>query len=272
MKKTTFKFIWLLITLLSLMACNQQSTDESIEDDSKLLAAVGEYQVTEAYLSAFLRSQGLTQPTEQQQEQALETLVKQLSLAHHAHKNGLKLTQQQAFEIKQAKQLALAQVAIEQHLTDNPITDEDLKAEYKRISDELKGEEFHVRHLLYQDEAEALQVLDEINGSGDYLTAEKAYLSANPSTKNVGDLGWVNIMQVPEVFRKPLQTMQADTFHPHTLISQFGAHILYLDDKRPLVAPEFTEVEAGIRQTLRQRKIDRYQQLMVIKSKAKISK
>ncbi len=272
MKKTTLKFFWPLLALMSLVACNQLATDEVIVDDSKTLAEVGEYKVTEAYLSAFLYSKGLTQPTEQQQAQALEGLVKQLSLAHQANKSGLKLTQQQAFEIKQAKQLALAQVAIEQHLIENPITDEDLKTEYKRISDELKGEEFHVRHLLYQDEAEALQVLDEIKGSGDYLTAEKAYLLVNPSTKNVGNLGWVNIMQVPEVFRKPLQTMQADDFHPQTLISQYGVHILYLDGKRPLVAPDFSEVEAGIRQTLRQRKIDRYQQLMVIKSKAKVSK
>lgn len=265
------KILFPLIILLSLLACGKQ-TDVAIKDDSKVLAAVGDYQVTEAYLAAFLSSQGLTQATDQQRAQGLDAIVKQLSLAHQANKDGLRLTQQQAFEIEQTKHRALAQAAIEKHLVANPISDADIQGEYQRITGELKGEEFHVRHLLFQDEVEALQVLDQINAGKGYAAAEAVYLAANPQVKNVGDIGWVNIMQVPEIFKAPLQSMPVASVHSNTLVSQYGVHVLYLENKRPLLAPEFDTVEAGIRKALRQQKIDRYQQLVVIKAKAKIVK
>jgi len=261
--------IWPLIIILLISACGHQSND-LVVDDSKVLVTVGEYQVKEAYLAAFLKSNGVEQANDDQKKQGLDTVVKQLSLAHQAKKNGLKLTQQQAFVIEQAKQQALAQVAIDKHLADNPITDVDIQLEYKRITDELKGEEFHVRHLLYQDETEALEALDKINAGDSYLTIEAEYLSINPQVKNVGDIGWVNVMQVPEVFRAPLQSMAVDSIHPNTLISQYGVHVLFLENKRPLVAPGLDKVEVGIRQTLRQKKIERYQQLAVIKAKVKV--
>ncbi len=268
---TMKKILFPLIILLSLLACGKQA-DVAIKDDSKVLAAVGDYQVTEAYLAAFLSSQGLTQATDQQRAQGLDAIVKQLSLAHQANKDGLRLTQQQAFEIEQAKHRALAQAAIEKHLVANPISDADIQGEYQRITGELKGEEFHVRHLLFQDEVEALQILDQINAGEGYAAAEAAYLAANPQVKNVGDIGWVNIMQVPEIFKAPLQSMPVASVHSNTLVSQYGVHVLYLESKRPLLAPEFDTVEAGIRKALRQQKIDRYQQLVVIKAKAKIVK
>lgn len=269
--KTIKNLCFLSVVLLSLMACNQP-TDITINDDSQILAKVGDDVVTQASLSAFLNSQGISQATDQQLTQGLDALVKQMSLAELANKAGLKLTQQQMFEIKQAKQRALAQAAIDQHLSDNPITAADVAAEYERITETLKGEEYHVRHLLFEDEVEALGVLDQIKAGESYITAEAAYLLANTQVKNVGDIGWVNIMQVPEVFRKPLQSMPIGSTLPRTLVSQYGVHVLYLEDKRPLVAPELETVEAGIRQTLKQRKVERYQQLAVIKAKAKIVK
>ena len=264
-----YKILFTLTILLSLGAC-KQSTDAAIKDDSKVLATIGDYQVTDAYLTAFLSTQGMPQPTEQQLTQGLDAVIKQMSLVHQAKQAGLTLTQQQLFEIEQAKHRALAQAAINQHLASNPISDADIQAEYQRITEELKGEEYHVRHLLFEDEVKALGVLDQIQAGESYENAEAGYLLANPQVKNVGDIGWVNIMQVPEVFRLPLRSMQAGSVHSRTLVSQFGVHVLYLEGKRPLVAPALETVEAGIRQTLRQRKVDRYQQLAVIKAKAKV--
>ena len=266
-----YKTLFTLSVLLSLLAC-KQSTDVAIKDNSQVLATVGDYEITEAYLTAFLTSQGMAQATEQQQTQGLDVLIKQMSLAHLAKQAGLTITQQQGFEIEQAKHRALAQVAVNQHLANNPISDADIQAEYRRITEELKGEEYHVRHLLFEDEVEALGVLDQIKAGESYENAETAYLLAYPQVKNVGDIGWVNIMQVPEVFRLPLRSMPTGSVHPRTLVSQFGVHVLFLEDKRPLVAPALETVEAGIRQTLRQRKVDRYQQLAVIKAKAKVIK
>lgn len=259
----------LIICLFSLLACNQTS-DVDIKDDSKLLATVGDLRITEAYLNAFLTSSGVQQANEQQKSQALDVLVKQMSLAHQANQSGLELSLQQAFEIQHAKYRALAQAAIDKHVEDNPVLEADIKAEYLRITEAMQGDEYHVRHLLFTDEVKALEVLDQIKAGESYLVAEAAYLLDHPQVKNVGDIGWVNSMQVPEVFRQPLQSMATETTHPRALVSQFGVHVLYLEAKRPLVKPDLSVVEAGIRQTLIQKKIEKYRQLAVIKAKAKL--
>ena len=256
---------------ITMLACGNQN-DVTGNDDSKVLATIGGDSVTEAYLAAFLNSKDLSQLSEQQKKQGLDALINQLSLANQAAKDGLTMTQQQVFEIELAKQRILAQLAIEQHLAANPISEDDIQAEYKRITGELKGEEYHVRHLLFQDEVQALQTLDQITTGADYVAVESVYLRENAQVKNVGDIGWVNIMQVPEVFRSPLQSMPPGSVHPKTLVSQFGVHILYLENKRPLHIPELEKVEAGIRKTLTQKKISRFEQLSVIKAKAKIVK
>ncbi len=258
-----------IVLFFCLMAC-QQKDSGSIEDTSEVVATVGEYEVTKAYLSAYLASQGLRQASTEQTAKALDDVVKQLALVEQARKMTLELSIDQQLMLEQAKHRSLAQAAIKKHLADHPVTEADMQAEYERITAELQGEEYHVRHLLFQDEAQAIQVLDKIKTGDDYLKEEATYLQANPQGRNVGDIGWVNIMQVPEVFREPLKIMTVDSVHPQTLVSQYGVHVLYLDDKRPLDAPGFEAVKVGVKQTLEQRKIDRYQQLAVIKSKVKV--
>ncbi|MCX7554541.1 peptidylprolyl isomerase [Marinicella sp. S1101] len=264
------KLIALLCCAL-LVACGQD-VERATVDDSKVLAEVGDQPVTQAYLNAYLASQGMQSANAEQSAKALDALIKQMALAQMAEKSKIQLPLQQKLMLQQAKNRSLAQAAIKQNLLDNPVTEAEMRTEYERITKQLAGEEYHVRHLLYQDETQAIEVLNEIQGGADYITTEAAYLQANPNMRNVGDIGWVNIMQVPEVFREPLKTMATAAVYSRTLVSQYGVHVLYLEAKRDLVPPEFEAVKAGIMKTLEQKKSDRFQQLAVIKAKVKTSK
>ncbi len=261
--------ILLLTAVIGLTACQENQT-AATTDDSKVLATVADYQVTQRYLETYLKSKGVAQADQQQSSQALDEIIKQLSLGHQAKLAGLQLSLEQSLRIEQAKHRSLAQAAIDQYLLERPVTEDDIQAEYQRVTAELKGQEYHVRHMLFQDEVAALTVLEQIPGNSTYLEAEQRYLASLEKPMNVGDIGWVNLMQVPEVFRAPLQSMQAGQVHPIPLQSQFGVHVLYLADKRALVPPDYATVKTGIKQTLERQKIDRYQQLAVIKSKAKV--
>ncbi len=261
-----------LMLFFGLSACQDSGTGQAIEDDSKVLATVGTYQVTQAYLNAYLQAKGVKQADQQQAAQALDEVIKMLSLGHQAEQSGMQLSLDQSLRIEQTRHRAMAQVAMEQYLLDKPVTEEDIKAEYQRVTAALQGQEYHVHHMLFNDEVPALSALDQLASGENYLAIEQQYLGGLESPKNVGDIGWVNIMQVPEVFRGPLQSLQAGQFHPTALQSQFGVHVLYLADKRPLTPPDYEAVKAGIKQSLEKEKLDRYQQLAVIKSKAKIVK
>ncbi len=257
-----------LIAVLLLSACKDK-TSITVNDTSAVLATVGEYDITQAYLDAYLASKGANEATDQQKAFALGELIKLVALANEARKSELKPSLDQYLRLEQLQHQVLAKAAVDNQLSNYPVTEAEILAEYEKTTAVITGDEYHVRHLLFQDESQAVAVLDQLNAGLDYLEAESAYLKNNPVGRNVGNIGWVNVMQVPEVFREPLKTMPIKTVYPKTLVSQFGVHVLYLAGKRPLLAPEFEEVKAGIKKTLEQRKIEKYEQLAVIKAKVK---
>lgn len=273
-KVDKMKPINLLLTfifILTLTACQDSGTLQ-INDTSKILATVGDYAVTENYLNTYMKTKGMTEPSQAQTEQSLDEVVQQLALRHQMMQNDQQLPLETLLAIEQVKHRAQAQLALEELLAKSPITEAEIKAEYQKVTDDLQGQEYHVHHLLFQDEIQALEVLDQIEDGFSFATAETDYLSAFDQVKNVGDIGWVNLRQVPEAFRLPLQSLQAGEVYQQPVISQFGVHVLFLEAKRAAQPPDFESVKPGILKTLEQQKINRYKQLAVIKAKVKLHK
>lgn len=261
------KTLILIAVCLLTTACQQDTT---WTDDSPVLARVGEVNISEQMVAAYLLNQGVAQPTDEQLTAALDALVKQQALVNQAHKAGLELSVLQRQSIELLKNQALAERMVNKHLQDNPVSDAEVKAEYARVTSELKGQEYHVRHLLYQDETQAIEALDTINEGVAYPVVEQMYLQQVGQVRNVGDIGWVNLKQVPESFRGPLQNLSAGQVHQQVVVSQFGVHVLYLEDKRELIAPDFETVREGIRKSLEDKAAERFKQLAQVKSKAVI--
>ncbi|TDR19607.1 peptidylprolyl isomerase [Marinicella litoralis] len=264
------KIFLITFSLILLTACQPNSS--AVDDPSAVLVTVGDKEVTAMYVNAYLLNRGIKNPSQVQMEQGLEEVIKQQSLLLQAEKEGLELSTEQKLSIQQFKDQAMAQLAMQNYMSNNPISEEAIKAEYDRIVAELKGVEYKVRHMLYQDEVQALMALDEINAGASYLSKEKEYLASMGPVKNVGDLGWVNIKQVPEPFHKPLQTMESNQVHDKIVITKFGAHILYLEDKRSSAPPVFDEVKAGIKKSLEQKAAERFEQLAKVKAKVRVQK
>ncbi|MFC3194458.1 peptidyl-prolyl cis-trans isomerase [Marinicella sediminis] len=264
MKNTLILMVVLLTT-----ACQQNNL---ITDESTVLAQVGEVNITEQMVQAYLLNNAVRSPTEEQQTEALDALIKQQALVNLANKAGLQLAPVQQQSIDLLKDQALAQLMVQDHLKNNPVSDADVKAEYDRVTSELKGVEYHVRHLLFQDESQAIAALDEIKAGTSYLIAEQQYLQQVGQARNVGDIGWVNIKQVPEAFHQPLETLSAGQLYEQVIISRYGAHVLYLQDKRQAQPPAYDTVKAGIRKSLEQKVVERFKQLSQVKAKAVIIK
>jgi peptidyl-prolyl cis-trans isomerase C len=261
------KTLILMVTCLLLTACQQE---QSLTDDSPVLARVGEVNITGQMVTAYLLNQGVAQASNEQQAAALDALVKQQALVNLANKSELQLSALQQQSIELLKNQALAELMVKEHLRNNPISEADIKAEYDQVTRDLKGHEYHVRHMLYQDETQAIEALDEINQGAGYPVVEQLYLQQVGQVKNVGDIGWVNLRQVPESFRAPLQSLSPGQVHQQVVVSQFGVHVLYLEDKRELAPPDFATVKDGIRKSLEQKAAERFKQVAQVKSKAVI--
>ena len=135
MKNMNMVLVLLLFVVLS--AC-QESGTKALNDDSKVLATVGTYSVTEAYLNAYLQGKGVKQANQDQAAQALDEVIKMLSLGYQAEQAGLQLTLDQSLRLEQAEHRALAQAAMQQYLEDKPVTEADIKAEYQKVTKKVQ--------------------------------------------------------------------------------------------------------------------------------------
>ena len=158
---------------LFITGCQQ---DAGLPDDTAVLARVGEVAITEQMVAALLLNQSVAQPSAEQKAAALDALVKQQALVNQANKAGLSLSPVQLQSVQLLKNQMLAELMVEEHLRNNPISEADVRAEYDRVTAELKGHEYHVRHLLYQDETQAIEALDAINAGTAYPLVEQMYM------------------------------------------------------------------------------------------------
>lgn len=196
-----------------------------------------------------------------------ENLIVQEIISQEAAKKGLDKLSDIAVQMDLAKQNVLVRAYIQDYLKSHPAGDDMLKAEYDKIKVQMGDKEYKARHILVEKQEEAKDIIAKLKkGEKFEKLAEK---SKDPGSKaNGGDLGW----NTPATFVKPfsdaLVKLQKGKFTTEPLQTQFGWHVIQLDDVREMKAPAFDEVKNNLRQRLQQQQIDKM--ISDLKAKAKI--
>jgi peptidyl-prolyl cis-trans isomerase C len=214
---------------------------------------------------------GIANPNSEIINASLDKLIEEVAMANIAAKKQLPMTREQMNSFKYLQLRALASNAKLDYLSNNKSSDEELKQEYNTVVEQTKGQEYHVHHLLYTDEIEAITVLDEIKTAEDFKAKEALYIEENPNKVNVGNLGWLNLLQLPKSFKEILPNMTENTVNQKVISSQFGAHIVYLEAIRETPAPAFEDVKGGIENSLKAKKLSKFAQLAKAKSRVSIA-
>lgn len=261
------KFLSLLL-VLSLLSCNQQQSQEL--PNSPAVAIVGDSKVSMDLLNAYLQANGISNKDDAVIKQALESLSLEVALANIATKNEFPLNTEQLNTLEYLKIKTLANNAKSEYLSNQNITEKEIREEYQKAQKQVGEKQFHVHHLLYQDEVEAIKNRDEINSVEDYQMLELLYSQQNPNVKNVGDIGWVALGQLPEGFREPLSRAKAGSVLKQIVNTQFGAHIVYLEELRALKPPPLEQVKDGIIKSIKAKKLSKFIQLTKAKARIKI--
>lgn len=139
------------------------------------------------------------------------------------------------------------------------ITEEALKASYEKELGNFKGvEEINARHILVKTAEEAKAVVAALDGGADFaeLAMEK---STGPSGPKGGDLGYFGKGQMVKPFEEAAFALEKGAYTKEPVETQFGFHIIKLEDKRTQPAPPFEQMEANLRQQMVR---DKYTQLM----------
>ena len=165
------------------------------------------------------------------------------------------------------KQLAI-QVWQKQQLEKVNVSDKELKNYYEKNKDEFNEKEsVHARHILLKTESEAKSTISELKSlSGAPLKNRFIALakskSTGPSGPKGGDLGFFAQGQMVPAFNDTVFKMKVGTITPKPVKTQFGYHVIYLEDKKASTVRKFNEVKVVIEQRL---KMEKFKSVMTTK-------
>ncbi len=259
----TNRYAGLLGLLLWVAACDRAPTEPATDQPSaapaegeQVLTRVGEHAVTAAQVEAFARLRGQRELTPELRQWALQELIDLNLLAADAEARGLIDSSVNA-EIDVQRLSLLANRAVAAVARAQPISEEELTAEYERQIAVTGRREYRLRHVLLPDRTQAQQVVARLAG-GETFAALLADYAEQIGAANAGDLGWVNLAQVPASFAEPVKALTPGAYTINPIQSEYGWHVVLLVDHRDFEPPAFEAVKDGIRSTLSRQQMERY--------------
>jgi peptidyl-prolyl cis-trans isomerase C len=206
--------------------------------------------------------------TAERQLAVKEELVNREVLAQAAARRGLDKNPDIAAQMEMAKQAVLVRALFEEEVKRNPITDAQLEQQYEVFKGSMGANEYKVRHILVDKEDDAKAIIAELNKGGDFAKLAKEKSKDPGSKDNGGDLDWGPSARYVKPFADAVTGMQKGQTTPAPVKTDFGYHVIRLDDVRPLQVPPFAELKEQFRQRAQQAQVQKL--VAELRSKAKI--
>jgi peptidyl-prolyl cis-trans isomerase C len=197
-----------------------------------------------------------------------EELVNREILAQAAQKRGLDKNPEIAAQMDMARQAVLVRALFEAEVKANPITDADLQKQYEQFKGSMGNNEYKVSHILVDKEDDAKAIIDQLNKGGDFAKLAKEKSKDPGSKDNGGDLDWGPSARYVKPFADAVQSQPKGKVSSAPVKTDFGYHVIRVDDVRPLKVPEFTELKEQFRQRAQQQQVQKM--VMDLRSKAKV--
>ncbi len=141
----------------------------------------------------------------------------------------------------------------------NPVSAADIQAEYDKFKAQAGDKEYHARHILVEKEDDAKAIIAKLKAGGKF--EELAKQSKDPgSAANGGDLDWAAPSAYVKPFSDAMIALQKGQVTETPVKSQFGYHVIKLEDVRAAKVPTLEEVKGQIAETLQQQKLQVFQQ------------
>ena len=260
-------------SMLTLASCNAQDSVKSATAPAaagtSAIATVNGAPISQARFDFLLKqSQQQGQPDSPEVHKSLrEKLIVEEIVAQEAIKKGMDKSPEVNTQLDLARQTILIRAYLQDFLKNAPLGDDVLKAEYEKIKAQMGDKEYHARHILVEKEAEAKDIIAKLKkGEKFEKLAEK---SKDPGSKTKGgDLGWTAPANFVPEFSAAMTKLQKGKYTTEPVKSQFGWHIIKLEDSRTTQAPPFEEVKQNLRQRAQQQQIEKM--IADLRAKAKV--
>ena len=256
-------------SLLALGACNPKPADQA--SNGPAAATVNGKPISQRTVDMIAR-QGASSgrpDTPEARKGIIDQLALQMVVAEAAVKKGLDKTPEVTEQFDAIKQSVLANAYVEDFIKVNPVTDDAVKAEYERIKATISGTEYKARHILVEKEAEARDIIARLKKDPAAFGKLATERSKDPGSKaKGGELGWFDPRRMVPEFGAAASKLEKGRFTETPVKTQYGYHVILLEDSRNIEAPPLDEVKPQISQQLQQQAVKKH--LDELKATAKV--
>ena len=259
-------------TALALGACDfAKKADQAAAPAGPTAATVNGTAIPQQTVDSIVRqaaAQGRPD-TPETRKAIIDQLALQMVVADEAVKKGLDKTPEVVEQLNTMKQSVLANAYVRDYLKNNPVTDDMLKAEYDRIKASVSGNQYKARHILVEKESEAKDIIARLKKDAAAFEKLAKERSKDPGSKpQGGDLGWFDPTQMVPEFGDAVSKLEKGKFTEAPVKTQFGYHVILLEDVKPVEAPSLDDVKPQLTQQVQQQNLRK--QLDALKAGAKI--
>src|SRR5512140_1121990 len=218
-------------------------------------------------LASQLAKSGRPVSAEMQGQLKDEVIAREIFM-QEAQKRGLDATDDFKTQMELARQTLLIRELFADYQKANPVSDADIQAEYDKFKAANGGKEYHARHILVEKEDQAKTIIASLKKGAKFEDLAKKQSKDPGSGANGGDLDWANAASYVPEFSAALIKLNKGQTTDTPVKTQFGWHVIRLEDVRQAQLPKLEEVKPQIAQQLQQQKLAKFQE--ELRGKAKI--
>lgn len=233
------------------------------------VATVNGVAISKAHVDVVVKAQTRqgTPDSEQLRASIIDRLIEVEVLAQEASKKGLGKSPELQAELEIQRWQTLSTAFVLDYLKNHPVSDAAVKAEYDKLRSQNDDKEYKARHILLEKENEAKDVIAKLKKGQKFEELAKASTDAGTKDKG-GELDWSTPNGYVKPFADAMVKLDKGQYTDTPVHSQFGWHVIRLDDIRAAKYPEFDEMKAELKQSLQQQELQKT--VTALRAKAKI--
>jgi peptidyl-prolyl cis-trans isomerase C len=264
-----------LATVVLVAACTKQaaSTGPESPPPSPPLAVVNGTPISRTEFDVYVKNllQGKQQElTADQKSQVLDELISLQLLAAQGEKEGLQSDPDTQAQLQLLRTRVLADAASQKYIKSQEPSDAELHAEYETAIAGMDKTEYKARHILVASKELAEQQIKKLKAGAKFEDLAKANSTDNGSKNNGGELGWFNSSRMVKPFGDALKNLKKGEVTPEPVQTQYGWHVIQLEDTRDATPPPFDQVKAQLTNGAIRKKLQAY--VADLKKDAKIER
>lgn len=258
------RLLLLVATLAALAACQPKgtaSTAATSSDTSPPVATVNGVPISrdfyEFYIKGITQGKSSAELSPQQRAAALDNLIRARLVGEEAAKQGLDKSSDNAYLLELSRLNVLQQAVEQNYLKDRKPTDQELRTEYESQVAAMPKTEYHARHILVANEADARKLIERLDKGEKFDVLAKSD-SIDPSKSTGGDLGWFSPERMMPEFAGAVIAMKPNEYTHNPVHTQYGWHVIQLLDTREVSPPGYDQVKGRLEQIVQAKKFRSY--------------